>query len=324
MLSLFIRNPAAMRSNTLTYASLVLTAFFWGSAFNVGAHVIRWMPPISAGAERFALASIVLLGTLGVAGRLNLQRLREHLPALTAVGLLGVVGFNLAMFFGLRSTTPFNAALIMATTPLWTLLLSTLVEGEHIDRWRGAGLLSGLAGVALVVSGGDPARLAQLHLAPGDVIVLGGSFSWALATVVSRRYLGALDSQESTTWSIMLGTIVLLVLAVLREHPLAAAAQAPASAHWGIVYLALCSSVLGYLFWFAAARRLGAARTASFFNLVPVFSLLVSMAGGQSPQPVQLLGVVAVIGGVVLASRTRPAVVPANRHPVKSACAESG
>ncbi|HBK46115.1 MAG TPA: hypothetical protein DDZ67_06685, partial [Xanthomonadaceae bacterium] len=242
------------------------------------------------------------------------QALRAHLPALAAVGLLGVVGFNLAMFFGLRSTTPFNAALIMATTPLWTLLLSALVERERLDRWRGAGLLSGLAGVALVVSGGDPSRLAQLRLAPGDAIVLGGSLSWALATVVSRRYLGALNAQETTAWSIVLGSAVLLLLAALHEHPLAAATRAPASAHWGIAYLALCSSVLGYLFWFAAAQRIGAARTASFFNLVPVFTLLVGMAGGQSPQPAQLLGVAAVIGGVVLASRSRPAPAAGQRH----------
>ncbi|HEY0335612.1 MAG TPA: DMT family transporter [Stenotrophomonas sp.] len=292
-----------MRSPLLTYSSLVLTAFFWGSAFNVGAHVIAGMSPISAGAERFVLASAVLITLLLFARRLDWSAARRHLPALAAVGVLGVAGFNLAMFFGLRSTTPFNAALLMATTPLWTMLLSALIEGERIDRWRGAGLLSGLAGVALVVSGGDPSRLTQLHLSTGDAIVVGGALSWALATVISRRYLQLLDAQQTTTWSIGIGTLVLLVLSAWREHPLAAMAQASASVHWGIVYLALCSSVLGYLFWFAAAKQLGAARTASFFNLVPVFTLLVSAVGGQWPQPAQLFGVAAVIGGVVLASR---------------------
>jgi len=303
-----------MRASPLTHASLVLTAFFWGSAFNVGAHVIAGMSPISAGIERFLIASVALLALLACTGRLDWRLARRHLPALVAVGVLGVAGFNLAMFFGLRSTTPFNAALLMATTPLWTLLLSALIEREPIDRWRAAGLLSGLAGVALVVSGGHPARLAELHLARGDAIVIGGALSWALATVISRRYLHALEAQQTTTWSIVLGTLVLLVLGAWNEHPLQAMAQAPASVHWGIAYLALCSSVLGYLFWFAAAKRLGAARTASFFNLVPVFTLLVSMAGGQVPQAAQLVGVAAVIGGVVLASRggaARPVVVHA-------------
>lgn len=292
-----------MRASPLTYASLVLTAFFWGSAFNVGAHVIAGMSPISAGTERFLIASVALLALLACTGRLDWRLARRHLPALAAVGVLGVAGFNLAMFFGLRSTTPFNAALLMATTPLWTLLLSALIEREPIDRWRAAGLLSGLAGVALVVSGGDPARLAHLHLARGDAIVIGGALSWALATVISRRYLHPLEAQQTTTWSIVLGTMVLLALGIWHEQPLRAMAQASASVHWGIVYLALCSSVLGYLFWFAATKRLGAARTASFFNLVPVFTLAVSMAGGQMPQLAQLFGVAAVIGGVVLASR---------------------
>ncbi len=292
-----------MRTLPLTYASLVLTAFFWGSAFNVGAHVIAGMSPISAGTERFLLASAMLLALLAFTRRLDWRLARRHLPALLAVGILGVAGFNLAMFFGLRSTTPVNAALLMATTPLWTLLLSALIEGERIDRWRAAGLASGLLGVALVVSGGDLGKLVHLHLAKGDAIVMGGALSWALATVISRRWLGALDAQQTTTWSIVLGTGVLLLLGLYREQPLAAMAQASASVHWGLLYLALCSSVLGYLFWFAATRRIGAARTASFFNLVPVFTLLVALIGGQVPQAGQLMGVVAVIGGVVLASR---------------------
>ena len=125
-----------MRASPLTYASLVLTAFFWGSAFNVGAHVIAGMSPISAGTERFLIASVALLALLACTGRLDWRLARRHLPALAAVGVLGVAGFNLAMFFGLRSTTPFNAALLMATTPLWTLLLSALIEREPIDRWR--------------------------------------------------------------------------------------------------------------------------------------------------------------------------------------------
>lgn len=311
---------AAMRSPALTYASLVLTAFFWGSAFNVGAHVIAGMSPISAGLERFLLASIVLLALLACTRRLDWRLARAHLPALAAVGVLGVAGFNLAMFFGLRSTTPVNAALLMATTPLWTMLLSSLLEGERMDRWRAAGLASGLFGVALVVSGGHPTQLAQLHLARGDAIVIGGALCWALATVISRRYLGKLDAQQTTTGAIVLGTGVLLLLALWREQPLAAMAHAAASVHWGIVYLALCSSVLGYLFWFAATRRLGAARTASFFNLVPVFTLLVALFGGQVPQAGQLAGVVAVIGGVVLASRSGRAV--AVRKPV--ACMANG
>lgn len=307
-----------MRASPLTYLGLVLTTFFWGSAFNVGAHVITGMPPISAGAERFAIAGVLLLGLLTATGSLDLRLLRAHLPALAAVGVLGVLGFNLAMFLGLRSTTPFNAALIMATTPLWTLLLSALLEGERIDRWRGAGLLSGLAGVALVVSGGSPARLAQLQLSPGDALVGGGALSWALATVISRRYLRGVDARQTTTWSIVIGGAAMLLLGAWREHPLQAAAQAPASVHWGLLYLAVCSSVLGYLFWFDATRRLGAARTAAFFNLVPVFTLLVSLAGGQVPHPAQLLGVVAVIGGVVLASRgggTAPAPTRATAQP---------
>lgn len=297
-----------MRSNVLIYASLVMTTFFWGSSFNVAAHVLRSMPPLSAGAERFAMSSVVMLGLLAWRGDSgSWQRLRAHLPMLTVVGFLGVAGFNLAMFYGLRSTRPFNAALVMATTPLWTLLLSALLTGERIDRWRGLGVLCGLAGVALVIGGGAPAQVAGARWLSGDLSVLAGSVAWALATVTSRRSLGVLSAQEVSTGTIVLGTAMMLLMAALIEHPLTAARQAAHSAHWGLFYMALCGTVLGYVFWFAAAARIGPARTASFFNLVPVFTLLVSLAGGQRPWPAQLFGVALVLSGVTLASRPRRA-----------------
>lgn len=292
-----------MRAHALTYAALVATTFFWGSAFNVAAQVIANMSPITAGAERFMLAAVLLLLFLTLTGRLDWRIVRGHWPALTAVGALGVVGFNLAMFFGLQSTTPFKAALLMATTPLWTLLLAALLEGEPVDRWRMAGLLSGLVGVALVISAGDLAHLATLQFVPGDAIVVCGALSWAAATAISRRYLQRVDAQQTTTWSIAIGSVVLLLLGAWREHPLQAVAAASAVTHLGVAYLAVCGSVLGYLFWFSATRRLGAAHTAAFFNLVPVFTLLISLAGGQAPETAQLLGVAAVVGGVALASR---------------------
>lgn len=299
-----------MRSNALTYASLVLTTFFWGSSFNVAAHVLQSLPPLSAGSERFAIASVLLLALQVGQSRERWRLIGSHLPMLSVIGFLGVAGFNLAMFYGLRSTTPFNAALVMATTPLWTLLLSALLDGERIERWRGLAVLSGLVGVALVLGAADPTRLAQARLATGDLCILAGALAWALATVLSRRHLGALSAQETSTGTIVLGTAMMLLMASLFEHPLSAVRQASASAHWGLLYMALAGTVIGYLFWFAAAARIGAARTASFFNLVPVFTLLVSLASGLRPQPAQWLGLALVLGGVALASRPRSATVP--------------
>lgn len=301
------------RSLSLTYAGVVAATFFWGSNFNVGAHVVHHMPPISIAVERFALASAVLLVALGLAGKLRLATLRRNAWPLAAVGVLGVTGFNLAIFYGLRSTSPVNASLIMATTPLWTMLLAACWEGERIGVARAAGLLCGLTGVALVIGRGDLGALLHLHLARGDLLMLGGSLAWSLSTLLSRRWVHGATALETTAYSMLFGTLALLALGLALERPFAAMAAAPASAHLGIVYLSLCGAVLAYLFWFDAVHKIGATRTTSFFNLVPVSTLLVALALGTRPNLWQLIGVGAVIAGVVLASRQAPAprAVPA-------------
>ncbi|MBB4130646.1 DMT family transporter [Xanthomonas sp. 3075] len=180
-----------------------------------------------------------------------------------------------------------------------------------MSAWRWTGLVCALAGVVLVVSDGDPARLLTLQLALGDLIVLGGALCRALATAVSDRYLGALSALETTTWSIVAGTVVMLALAAALEHPLRPADAAPASVHLGIVYLTLCSSVLGYLLWFGAIRRVGAGTAAGFFNLVPVFALLASLLEGRQLPGIQAAGVAVVVAGVVIASRQTATPAPA-------------
>lgn len=298
-------HPAAMRTDLPIHASLVLTAFFWGSAFNVGAHVVTALPPLTAGAERFALASVLLFAVLAWQGGLATPGLARRWPALLAVGLFGVAGFTVAMFVGLRTTSPVNAALIMGTTPLWTLLLAAALGEERLHPRRLAGLACALAGVALVVT--DGREPAGLRAAPGDLVVLAGALSWALATVISRRQLAGLPPLQTTAWSSLAGTLLLLLLALVLENPGPALVRAPADAHAGVAYLAVCSSALGYLFWFNATARLGPARTATYFNLVPVATLLAALATGQPARPLQCAGILAVIAGMVLAGRQPPA-----------------
>ena len=298
-----------MRPHLPIHASLVLTAFFWGSAFNVGAHVVATLPPLTASAERFALACAVLFAALAWRGRLSTGGLARHWPALLAVGLFGVAGFMIAMFVGLRATHPVNAALIMGTSPLWTLLLAAALGAEPLHRWRLAGMACALAGVALVVADGRAPH--GLRPAWGDLVVLAGALSWALATVISRRYLSTVPPLQTTAWSSLAGTAMLLVLAAILERPWEAMANAGPGVHAGVVYLAVCSSALGYLFWFNATARLGAARTATYFNLVPVATVVIALATGQRASLLQAAGIVAVITGMLLAGRRTPPAVGA-------------
>lgn len=290
------------RASAWTYAGVIATTFFWGSNFLVGAHLLHQVSALGITLERFVISTALLLVIFGGSGRLRLQTLRRNFAALTAVGLFGGAGFNLLMYTGLESTSAINAALIMATTPLWTPLIATLLGEERIDRRGATGLAFGLVGVILVISHGRLQALLGLQFSTGDLMVLGGALCWSMATALSRRKIKEATAQETTAYSMLISTVVLIVLGFIYERPISAIAATPIDAHLSILYLAVCGTVLAYLFWFDAVLKIGAGRTASFFNLVPVFTVLIALALGTPPSVWQWIGMAGVILGVMLAS----------------------
>lgn len=282
------------------YVGIVLTTFFWGTNFNAGAHIIKYMLPITAAAERFVLATILIFIIFGLNGKLHLNTLKQNFWAFFALGCFGIVGFNMAMFFGLHSTSPINGALIMATTPISTLALAYLFEKERLSLSKSLGLLLGLFGVILVISKGNLLHLMSLKIAIGDVIILAGSLSFSFTTIISRRFVQQATPLETTSFSMLLGSGLLLILALLFETPAQAMQQAPWSVHLALIYLALFGSMIAYIFWFNAITHIGSTKAASFFNLVPVFTMLVSIALGVFPNIWQVVGTLIVIIGVTL------------------------
>lgn len=215
---------------------------------------------------------------------------------------MGIGGFNLLFFFGMQSTSAVNGALIMALNPLLTTLLAFLMLGEHPTPRQMAAFPLGLAGVAVVVLGGG----ASLHVATGDLLMLGANLCWAAYNVLGRKLMPKDASGVANTTGIMLaGALVLLLAAGLSGAPLALPGPQAGAA---LVLMAVGGSVLAYLFWNAGLTRLGAGRTALFLNLVPVSSMLIAAVGGTSPTLAQVLGGAVVLGSVSLA------MLPARRR----------
>lgn len=290
------------KSTPLAYSSIVGATFFWGTNFNAGAYIIKSMAPISASIERFSISTLLLVLIFGLAGKLRLSTLKNNLVAFIGLGLLGFTAFNLATFFGLQTTTPINGALILATTPLWTMIFAVLLEGERIDRGRAIGLVLGLLGVGLVITRGDIQVLLGLKVATGDAIILAGSVAWAANMVGTRRFVKDATPLETTTFSMLFGVIGLIVLGFIYESPIASLSTASLSVHGAVIYLAVCGSLIAYLLWFKGIHAIGAARTSIFFNLAPVFTMLMSSILGVLPNVWQLIGAGGVILGVVFAS----------------------
>jgi drug/metabolite transporter (DMT)-like permease len=282
----------------LVYLLLATSAFFWGANFVLAGPVLAELPPLWAAALRFLLGAVLMLAIAWRQGDDLVALARRHGAVHLLLGLLGVVGFNLLFFHAMQDTSADNGALIMATNPLLTTLVAAVLLGERASARHLAALPIALAGVAVVISHGDLARLAHFQVAKGDLLMLWANLVWALYTVATRRFMPKGSMVGNTALMMSAGALVLTGIAMSSAEPFTLPGM-----HAGIALaiMVVGGTVFAYLFWSIGIQHLGAGSAALFLNLVPVFAMLISGALGTPPSAPQWIGGLIVLSGVGLA-----------------------
>jgi drug/metabolite transporter (DMT)-like permease len=277
---------------------LLATVSLWALNFTVSKYILdHGFRPLSYSSVRYACAAVIFAGiTLAWEGSLRIGR-RD----LLVIVLCTVVLFanQLSFVYALRFTTATTVALLFGTLPIFTALFARGTGVEHMStRFWLAALLS-FAGVALVAIGSGGSLSANLK---GDALAISGAATWAAYSVaigpLMRRY-----SPYRLSAVFLLSVTVLLVAA--GSHQLA-----HQTFHFGaLVWIGFAFAVLGplvatNLLWFTAIDRVGPSRAALFANLQPFLAAIVALVLLSEPiTTVQILGGIAIAGGIVLSPR---------------------
>ncbi len=277
---------------------LLLMSLIWGSNFTVIKYSLEDLLPLSFNALRFTIASIVML-TVAFLSQNGFKLEPGDRMKLFTLGLLGNTFYQSLFITGMAHTRAGNAALILATTPLFTAILGRIRKHEYFTVGGVGGLLLAFAGIVMiVVSGRGEVSIGETLL--GDCLLLASTVCWSLYTVGSKQLVHTYGSLKATTIMMTSGTPFLLLVcapSLLRQdwsrvRPVAWA---------GVVYSGLFAIALAYLIWSYGVRRIGSTRTAIYSNITPIVALLVAwLALGESPTLGQLAGAVVIFAGIYL------------------------
>lgn len=282
-----------------TDLGLLGLAAIWGVNFSVVKAVLEFLDPLALNALRFPLAAGVL--AVVVTRLPGMGPDRADVPRLVALGVLGNVIYQMCFILGIDATLAGNASLILATSPVWTVLLSAYLGHEEPAGlvFVGSGLT--LAGMGLVVVGGGSALGWGWDTVRGDALMIGAALLWALYTVGSARLVRKYGAIRVTAWTLWVGT-PLLVLAGAPALGATPWGEIPAWVWAGVAYAGVLSVGVAYLLWYRGVQRLGNSRTAVYSNLVPVAALVTAWLWlGEVPAPLQLGGAGVILGGIYLA-----------------------
>lgn len=282
----------ARQGRTAVLAPLAV-ALIWGINVPVMKAGLAELDPFLFNAARLTLSALSL----------GLFSLREPLgggrlpwPTIALFALLSSVVYQVMFLWGMNATSASNTALIIATGPLWTTLLSRLAGLERITRAGAIGLGVAFSGALLVTATGARGGGSLA----GDLAVLAAMIVWAWATVLSRPMLEEISATRLAFLSTLLSIPFHWVFAAAlggEAAPLKTLSEVSGFGVFALVYSGALSTGIAYALWNTSVVRLGPARTAAYSYLVPVVALLVAWHFlSERPRPEQLLG-----GGLVLA-----------------------
>src|SRR6201988_2213759 len=177
-----------------------LVYLFWGSTYLGIDIAVQTIPPALMCGLRFSVAGVAMLAVCAATGRRILHSPRQIALA-AVVGLLLLMGGNLTLSYAELAVSSGLAALIIAITPLWFLVLDSLLLGDHhISRRGKGGLALGIVGLFVLVWPQLQAGTMGHRELWASISLIGGSFTWALGSVLSKRWQSGMDVFSATGW----------------------------------------------------------------------------------------------------------------------------
>ena len=248
---------------------LILLSLLWGGSFLFVGMAVHELPPLTMVLGRVGMAALVLIPAVYASGLRLPAGPRAWKPFIVMAFLNNIIPF-LLIVRGQREIASGLASVLNATTPLFTVILAhVFAESERLTVHRLAGVLVGVAGVAVLV--GPEALFGNAASLLGMVLVLGAAFSYGLSAQWGRRFQRTPPLVTAAS-QLTCSTLVLLPLTLAIDQPWQIATPST-SALIAVVALAVLSTALAYIVFFQIMAASGPTNTMLVTLLIPVSAI---------------------------------------------------
>lgn len=290
--------PINVRMGAAEWGQLLLLSLIWGGSFFLIALAVTVLPVLTIVTARVGIAALVLWAFVIATGR-KVPRDPVIWLAFLIMGFLNnVIPFGLIVW-GQTSIPSGLASILNATTPLWTVIVSTLLlSDERATPAKLLGVVLGLGGVAVMIGLDTLSGLG--HAVLPQMAILGAALSYAFAGVFGRRFRNLGVDPIVTAAGMVTGSTLLLlpVTLIVDGWP---GGGVSISIWLAIILLAVGCTALAYVLYFRILAKAGATNLSLVTFLVPVSAILLGwLFLNETLGPAHLLGITLITAGLVL------------------------
>lgn len=286
--------------------AFALVYILWGSTYLAIGVAVDHVPPPMMGASRFITAGLLMLAWRKISGH-SIAVSGAELLRLTVIGTLLLVTSNVVLGWAEQMIPTGLAALLIAITPLWFLLLERLShKGERFSARAILGIAFGLAGVAVLMWPKLRLGLALGHREIfGMALVLAASFSWATGSVLSKRWHVNVDAYGASGWEMLMAGIVNLAVGTILGEP--------TRTHWdrdaviAIGYLVIAGSLVGFTAYVWLLKNVATSKVATYAYVNPIVAVFLGWSiRHESIDAWMFAGSVIIVASVILVTGAKP------------------
>jgi drug/metabolite transporter (DMT)-like permease len=296
---------AADQNRWKTILAFGLVYVFWGSTYLGIAIGVEQIPPALMCATRFLVAGTLMLAYCALRGRKILYS-PTQLWHMAVVGVLLLMGGNLTLSYAERVVPSGLSALIIAITPLWFLVLDAWLIGDHHISKRGlAGLALGIVGLVVLMW---PKLVATGQLGRRELwyslSLIGGSFSWALGSVLAKVWQSGEDPISATAWQVTFAGIANLLFALVAGD--IGRAVWTTRGITAILYLVVGGSWIGYTSYIWILNHVPSSKASTYAYVNPVVAVFLGWLVLHEPvDRYILMGSAIVVVSVILVTSAK-------------------
>ena len=249
---------------------LIILSIIWGGAFFFGKVAVAELPPFSIVLGRVGIAAIVLNVIVRITGYRMPRSLKIWRDFMVMGALNNMIPFSL-IFWGQIHIASGLAAILNATTPLWTVTLAHfMTRDERLNTSRLTGVVLGIFGVIIII--GPDALKGFGSNVMAQLAVIGATISYALAGIFGKRFRD-IPPIVTATGQLTCSTLMIIPIAVWVDKPWLI--STPGVQTFGsIIALALVCTALAYIIYFRILASAGATNILLVTFLIPISALI--------------------------------------------------
>ncbi|PDY57616.1 EamA family transporter [Bacillus thuringiensis] len=278
------------RANSLSILATVTAVFLWSTSFVATKIAYDSFTPLTLGAIRFLIATIIL-GIIMKFAKQDLKKpSRKDLGYISLSGLLGITIFYSMENIGVKLTTASNAALIVASYPAITVLFDFLLTRKRITWIKGLGIALAVIGVyQITYHSPNQGGSQQLF---GSVILILAGVAFTFYTFTTSKSVAKYSLITVSFYQTLAGSLAFIPLSIIERSSW----KIPTIESVIIVlYLGIFCSVIAFLLYNYGLRNISSGSAVALLNLVPVFGVLFSILFLN-----EVIGIYHLIGGLIV------------------------